>query len=92
MKRPATFLAALLIAGAAFATDTNGEVRRIDKAQAKITLKHGEIKRLEMPPMTMVFKVREPAMLAPLKVGDRIRFDVEKPGASYVVTRIEPAK
>lgn len=97
--RRATTLAAgaaaalALLAGPVRAAElAEGEVRKIDAAAGKLTLKHGEIKRLEMPPMTMVFKVRDAAMLAPLKVGDKVRFDVEKQGASYVVTRLEPAK
>ncbi len=83
-------LALAVLAGPALASElAEGEVRKIDAAAGKLTLKHGEIKRLEMPPMTMVFRVRDPALLAPLKVGDKIRFDVEKQGAAYVVTRIE---
>jgi Cu(I)/Ag(I) efflux system periplasmic protein CusF len=74
------------------ATDmSDGEVRKIDKAQAKITLKHGEIKNLDMPPMTMVFQVKEPALLDKLKVGDKLRFRAEKTPSGYAVTAIESA-
>ena len=49
-------------------------MRKVDKDAAKITLKHGEIKSLEMPPMTMVFNVKDKAMLDQLKAGDKVRF------------------
>jgi len=68
-----------------------GEVRKVDPAQAKVTLKHGEIKSLEMPPMTMVFGVRDKALLDRVKPGDRVRFSVEKSGARYVITALEVA-
>lgn len=70
----------------------DGEVRRIDKDAKKITIKHGPIPNLDMPPMTMVFQVTDPAMLDQVKTGDRIRFSAEKIGSSYTVTKIEPAK
>ena len=56
----ATLLAAAL---AAQAQAHEGEVRKLDKAQGKLTLQHGEIKALEMPPMTMVYRVANPALL-----------------------------
>jgi Cu/Ag efflux protein CusF len=69
---------------------SDGEVRRVDRQQGKVTLKHGEIKSLEMPPMTMVFRVKVSAMLDRLKVGDKIRFTVDQIDGALVVTRIEP--
>jgi Cu(I)/Ag(I) efflux system protein CusF len=69
----------------------DGEIRKIDKGSAKITIKHGEIKRLDMPPMTMVFQVKEPALLDKVKAGDKVRFRAEQLGTAYVVTAIEPA-
>ena len=68
---------------------TDGEVRKIDAENNKITIKHGEMKSFDMPRMTMVFRVTDPAMLATIKPGDRVRFAVEKQGGSLVVTRIE---
>jgi len=68
-----------------------GEVRKVDKDARKITIKHGPLQKLDMPAMTMVFQVKDPAMLERVKAGDRIRFDAEKVGAAYTVTRIEPA-
>jgi Cu/Ag efflux protein CusF len=69
----------------------DGEVRRIDKGAGKLTLRHGEIRHLEMPGMTMVFQVREPGLLDKVKVGDKVRFRAEKSGSAYVVTAIEAA-
>ena len=71
---------------------TEGEVRKVDIAQQKITLKHGEIKNLDMPPMNMVFQVRDPAMLSQVKAGDKIRFTADKIGGAYIVTSIEVVK
>jgi Cu/Ag efflux protein CusF len=69
-----------------------GEVRKLDKAAGKITLKHGPLDNLGMPPMTMVFRVSDPAMLDRVSVGDQVSFSAEKIGGQYTVTRIEPAK
>lgn len=77
--------------GAAVAQSVDGEVRKVDKAQARITLKHGEIRNLDMPPMTMVFRVRDKAWLDQLAVGDRVKFDAEKVDGNYVVTQIRKA-
>jgi Cu/Ag efflux protein CusF len=71
---------------------TDGEVRKVDKDNKKITLKHGEIKNLEMPPMTMVFQVKDAAMLDKVQPGDKVRFKVEKVGGGMVVTEINAAK
>jgi len=67
---------------------SDGEVRKVDKAQAKVTLKHGEIKNLDMPPMTMVFVVKDKAALDTLKVGDKVKFVATKEGGTYTVTEI----
>lgn len=84
--------AAMLLAGAAQAQTamTEGEVRKVDAD--KITLKHNEIKNLDMPAMTMVFKVANPASIARLQPGDKVRFTAEKVGGQYTITRLEPAK
>jgi Cu(I)/Ag(I) efflux system periplasmic protein CusF len=68
-----------------------GEVRKVDKDAKKITIKHGPLATLEMPAMTMVFQVKDPAMLDQVKAGDRIRFDAEKAGGAFTVTKIQPA-
>ncbi len=71
---------------------TDAEVRKIDKDNSKITLKHGEIKNLDMPGMTMVFQLKDAAMLDKLKPGDKVKFKAEKLGGAYTVTAIEMAK
>jgi Cu(I)/Ag(I) efflux system protein CusF len=71
---------------------TEGEVRKVDKAAGKITLKHGEIKNLGMPPMTMVFAVKDPALLDNVQPGAKVRFAAEEVNGSYRVTAIEPAR
>jgi Cu/Ag efflux protein CusF len=70
---------------------SEGEVRKVDKAQGKVTLRHGSIANLDMPPMTMVFQAKDPAVLDQLKVGEKVRFRAEKEGSTYVVTRVEKA-
>lgn len=50
------------------------EVRRVDQDNGKVTLKHGEIKNMDMPPMTMVFNVRDKALLQGIAAGDKVRF------------------
>lgn len=71
---------------------TNGEVRKVDKDAKKITLKHEEIKNLEMPGMTMVFQVKDAALLDMAKAGDKVRFKAIKEGTVFVVTDIERVK
>lgn len=70
---------------------TQGEVTKLDRTQGRITLKHGEIKNLEMPPMTMVFQVREAKLLDGINVGDRVRFAAEKIDGRFTVTVISKA-
>ena len=71
---------------------TEGEIRKIDINNKKITIKHGEIKNLEMPGMTMVFQVKDPVMLDKVKAGDKVKFRAEKTGSAFVVTDIVPSK
>jgi Cu(I)/Ag(I) efflux system periplasmic protein CusF len=84
--------AALALTGAIAADLTEGEVRKIDKENGKITLKHGEIKNLDMPAMTMVFQVKNAAMLDKVKAGDKVRFAVASENGKLTVTEITPAK
>jgi Cu/Ag efflux protein CusF len=81
----------LLIAASAFAQAANGnaEVQKVDAAQQRITLKHGEIKALDLPAMTRSFRVRDSAALSRLNAGDKVRFAVEKIDGAYTVTQIE---
>jgi Cu/Ag efflux protein CusF len=69
---------------------TQGEVRKIENG--RVLLKHGEIKNLGMPPMAMMFDVKNPKMLDKLKVGDKVRFRARFESGKYVLTDIEPAK
>jgi Cu/Ag efflux protein CusF len=71
---------------------TSAEVRKVDKAAKKITLKHEDIKNLDMPAMTMVFQVRDAGMLDHVKAGDKVKFSAEKVDGAYIVTGIEGAK
>jgi len=75
---------------AASASDrADGEVRKVDKGARKITIKHGELKQLDMPPMTMVFQVKDPSLLDKVKQGDKVTFAAEKIGGQFTVTDIE---
>ena len=80
------------VAQAAAKDLADGEVRKVDKANGKITLRHGEIKNINMGPMTMVFGVKSPALLDNLAAGDKVKFRVEEIKGDYVVTAIEKAK
>ena len=75
----------------AAAASTDGEVRKVDKDAKKITIRHGAIVNLEMPPMTMVFQVSDPALLERVKAGAKIRFTAEKREGAFMVTKIEAA-
>ena len=94
MKRLAAALVATLsVAAFAQTALAEGEVRKVDKVRGKITLKHGEIKNLEMSPMTMVFGVKDKAVLEQFKAGDKVRFRAEKDAAGdLVVTHVEAKK
>ena len=70
----------------------DGEVRRIDKDAGRVTLKHGEIKSLDMPPMTMVFALRDKTLLDGLKAGDKVRFKAVNEAGRYTITSMQPAR
>lgn len=74
------------------ASAADGEIRKVDKDAKKITIKHGPLTNLGMPAMTMVFQVKDPAMLEQVKAGDKVRFEAEKAGGAYIVTQVEVAK
>ncbi len=81
------------VAFAQSATMVNGEVKKIDEAAGKITLKHGPIKHLDMEdPMTMVFRVQDPAMLKQVKVGDLVQFEAERASAGITITKLQKGK
>jgi Cu(I)/Ag(I) efflux system periplasmic protein CusF len=88
-------LAALLMFSTAVAQGAaiNGEVKKIDESVGKITLKHGPAKSLGMDePMTMVYRVKDLAMIKQVKVGDKVRFEAEDGNDGYVVTKLQKAK
>lgn len=68
---------------------TEGEVRKVDKEQKKITLKHGAIKNLDMPPMSMVFQVNDAAAFDKFKAGDKVRFKAVSDAGKFVVVDIQ---
>lgn len=68
-----------------------GEVIKVDKTAAKITLKHGPIKNLDMDGMTMVFRVVDPTMLDKVKVGDKVEFEADRVNGAITVTKIGKA-
>jgi len=71
----------------------DGEVRKVDRDASKLTIRHGPLPSLDMPTaMTMVYQVRDPAILDQVKSGDKIRFAAEKVGGQFTVIRIEPFK
>lgn len=66
----------------------DGVIRKVDKDSGKLTIKHGPIPSMDMPPMTMVYRVKDPAMLDQVKPGDKVKFEMEKIGGQYTVTRL----
>lgn len=99
MKKALTALlsAVLLMATASVFAQTalpqvNAEVRKVDPDAQKITLKHAEIPNLEMSAMTMVFRVKDPALLQKAKAGDQVKVTVDKVEGALTVMSMEPAK
>jgi Cu/Ag efflux protein CusF len=74
------------------APQSDGEVRKIDKEQGKLTLRHGPLENLGMPAMTMVFKVADTKLLEGLKDGDKVKFTADKVNGAYTITALQPAK
>ncbi len=72
---------------------TDGQVTKIDVSAAKITIKHGPMKKFDMEDgMTMVYRVQDPAMLTAVKAGDKVKFDAEHVNGQFIVTKIQKAK
>jgi Cu/Ag efflux protein CusF len=83
----------LTLSALAQAASISGEVKKIDEGAGKITLKHGPAKNLGMDePMTMVYRVKDPAMLKQVKVGDKVTFEAEEASSGYTVTKMQKAK
>ena len=77
------------LAVSAHAQAVDGEVKKVDPDAGKITLKHGEIKNLDMPAMQMSFRVSDPTWLKTLQVGDRVKFTADKVGGQFTITTLE---
>jgi Cu(I)/Ag(I) efflux system periplasmic protein CusF len=93
LKSVAVVVATLSLSGlTAIAQTTSGQITKIDEAAGKITLDHGPMKKFDMGAMTMVYRVKDPAMLKGLKAGDKVTFDADKVNEQFTVTRIQKAK
>lgn len=94
MKKIAIALSTAVLAATAFAQaalpPVEGEVRKVDTDAKKITLKHGDIPNLDMTGMTMVFRVSDPALLAKVKAGDKVRFTADKVDGALTLMSISP--
>ncbi len=78
---------AYVVVAQAQEASASGEVRRLDAEAGKVTIKHGEISDLQLPAMTLVYKI-DPALLANIKAGDKVKFTAKRDGGDYVVTKI----
>lgn len=96
MIKTISLLAAAVVATTAFAEShlpkVDAEVRRVDTSANKISLKHGQIPNLDMPPMTMVFQVQSPTLLENLKAGDKVQVTIDQIDGAYTVLSLEPAQ
>jgi Cu/Ag efflux protein CusF len=91
MKRMLSLLAATVLATVAWAQAAliDGEVTKVDKAAGKLTLRHAEIRNLDIPAMTMSFRVSDPRWLEELAPGQKVKFAAEKVGGHFTVVRLE---
>lgn len=71
---------------------TKGEVIKIDESAGKITLRHEPITNLDMDSMTMVFRVKEPAMLKTVAVGDEVIFEADRVNGALTVMSIQKSQ
>lgn len=85
----AVSISGLMGAAVAQTVPTKGEVTKIDEGQGKITIKHEPIKNLDMDAMTMVFRVKDPAVLKTVKVGDKVTFEADRVNGAITVTSIK---
>ena len=81
-----------MVVAAAHTAMSEGEIRKVDKDAKKMTIRHGELKNLNMPPMTMVFQVNDPAMLDKVKAGDKVKFRADNVNGAFTVMEIETVK
>lgn len=91
LARPVVaLLAGLGLSLSVLAQPVQGEVRKVDPDGGKITLKHGEIRNLDIPAMQMSFRVSDPAWLKRFQVGDKVTFTADKVGGQFTITSITP--
>lgn len=75
------------------AATADGVVKKVDTSANKITIQHGPIPAFDMPdPMTMVYRVKDPALLKTVKAGDKVKFDVDRENGAFTVTKIQKEK
>ncbi len=97
-KHALTFALALAALAAtplppALAQMVDGQVVKVDESAGKITIQHGPLKKFDMDEgMTMVWHVRDPAMLKQVTAGDKIKFEPDRVNGQFTVTKIEKAK
>ncbi|MCF1464183.1 hypothetical protein GOZ80_22925 [Agrobacterium vitis] len=90
IKFASTALLAVALSSGAFAAEfTKGTVKKVDAKAKKVTIIHEELKSLEMPAMTMVFRVKDDAMLEKLKEGANIEFVAERVEGKITVTDVK---
>ena len=92
LKTLAAFATGLLLSATVAAQTVDGTVEKIDVDAGKVTLRHGEIKSIDMPPMKMAFRVADPKWLQTLQVGDKVKFDAAKVNGQFTVTAITVVK
>ena len=76
-------------AGSTATSMSHGEVKKVDASTGKLTIKHGPLENLGMDAMTMVFRVKDPAMISQVKVGDKIDFVAEDLNGALTVTKLQ---
>ena len=88
LKTTAT-LAFLVVALPAAAQSVNGTVTKVDEAQGKLTINHGAIKNLDMPAMSMTFRLADPSWSDRVKVGDKVKFEADKVDGYFVLIKLD---
>ena len=83
-----TSLAFAVCASAADAHKASGVVTKVDAAKSKVTIRHGPVKSLEWPAMTMAFTVKDKAMLEKMPKGKKVDFEFQEQGSDYVITSV----
>ena len=92
LMRVMTIGIALALASPSWAQSVDGQVQKVDEAAGKVTLKHGPIPKFDMGDMTMVYRVKDPAMLKGVKAGDKVKFEADQIDGKFTVTTLQKAK